>query len=156
MMRHTLLMVGRLSRPFFRDAAEEYLRRLEGYSRPKLVSVSEADGRDPGRARELEGESLLATADRLGTGYWVALDEGGKMSTSKGLAAFLKNRGVGGDSQIVWFIGGAYGLSDEVKRRCALVLSLSRMTFPHEMVPVIILEQIYRAHRIIRGEPYHH
>ncbi len=160
MMRHSVLLVGRLRRPFFRDAAEEYRRRISGYARIELVEVA-ASGSAGGtteesRVIEAEGRALLSAAESLSRGYWIALDERGKMATSKGLAAFLEKRGVGGDAHLIWFVGGPLGLCEEIKDRCALNLALSRMTFPHEMVPVILLEQIYRAHTIMRGEPYHH
>ncbi|MFP4200681.1 MAG: 23S rRNA (pseudouridine(1915)-N(3))-methyltransferase RlmH [Clostridia bacterium] len=160
MMRHSVLLVGRLRRPFFRDAVQEYRRRISGYARIDLVEVpvsgvTRDEGQDP-RVIEAEGRALLSAAASLNRGYWIALDESGKMATSKGLAAFVEKRGVGGDSHLVWFVGGPLGLSDEVKERCPLQLALSRMTFPHEMVPVILLEQIYRVHTILRGEPYHH
>ena len=161
MMRHTILQVGRLRRRFFREAVDEYQRRLEGYARVRFLDVPEEKSADPGNAAEkervleVEGRSLSTAAESAGRGYWIALDERGKMTTSEGLAAFLQKRTIGGESHFIWFIGGPMGLSEDLKGRCALRLALSRMTFPHEMVPMILAEQIYRAHRIMRGEPYH-
>ncbi len=160
MMRHSIVIMGRLRRPFFREGAEEYCKRLQAYGRVQLVEVPEAkqarSADDPQAVRESEAEAILGAAEQRGVGYWIALDEAGRMATSEGLARFLEKRAVGGDSHLIWLIGGAFGLSEEVKQRCNLALSLSRMTFPHEMVPMILLEQLYRAHRIMRGEPYHH
>lgn len=161
MMRHTLVTVGQVRAPHFRAACDEYLRRLRPYARVEIVSVS--GQRIPGSISPAERQGLVsresdalvrAAPDRAEV-LWVSLDERGKQMTSVGLAGFLSETAVGGRSHVVWFIGGPLGLSRSLISDSHLHMSLSALTFPHEMVPVILLEQIYRSCRIQRGEPYH-
>lgn len=104
-----------------------------------------------------EGERLLKALDALGSGVRVVvLDVGGRSLSSEELAAYIDGLAVEGVPGIAWVIGGTLGLDGRVKERADLRLSLSALTFPHQLVPLLLLEQLYRAHRIIRGEPYHY
>lgn len=155
-----LLAVGELDQPALRRAAEEYARRLGRYAR---VSQRRVPGepvparRSQGevqRVLEAEGRRLL---DALDSGaYTVALDRRGRTLTSEHVADWLNQRMVAGDSRLVFVIGGPLGLAPQVLERVRERWSLSHLTFPHQMVPVILLEQLYRAFRILRGEPYHY
>ncbi len=161
MMRHTVVSVGEVRNRTFREAASEYLKRLKPYTRMDMKSVSgEKISGDASRLRdrilEREGDRLLSAAPEGPQVLRVALDERGKLMTSVGLARFLSRRANRGKSHIAWFIGGPLGLSPALLGQSDLRLSLSRLTFPHEMVPVILLEQLYRSYKIIRREPYHY
>ncbi len=158
-MKITLVTVGKIKERFFADAIKEYEKRLSRYCRLGIVQV--ADEKTPEKAseakarqiREREGERILA---QLKEGaYVIALAIEGKMASSEELAKKLEKLGITGKSQVVFVIGGSLGLSEAVLKRADEQLSFSRMTFPHQLMRVILLEQIYRSYRIIAGEPYH-
>jgi 23S rRNA (pseudouridine1915-N3)-methyltransferase len=152
-VRIRLLTVGRDRSGLFEPAVEEYARRLSHYCRFELVELKESKATfDPGRAVEEEGKALL---QRIGpTETVVALDAGGKALSSAAFAGQL-GRFVSEGRDLAFCIGGTNGLSDAVKARARLVLSLSPMTFPHRLARVIAAEQLYRAFTLLRGEPYH-
>ncbi len=156
MLRLTLLRVGNMGEIFYRDGMEEYYRRLGPYARVQIITVSDQPLRGDGAAAaSAEGERLLRELDRLAPALTVALDIGGRSMSSPELAAFLERQAVSGASHICFVVGGTAGLSPAVLSRAGLRWSLSSLTFPHQMVPLIVLEQLYRAFRIIRNEPYH-
>ncbi len=160
MIRHTLLKVGDTKSGYLRAGENDYKQRLRNYARVSVQSVRKMKlpGDSTQKRHEVKSQecrALVQRAPQMPPAYWIALDEGGQLTTSVNLSKFLMKRSARGNSHFVWFIGGPWGLTDEVTGECRLVLSLSRMTFPHEMVPMILLEQLYRAHRIARGEPYH-
>jgi 23S rRNA (pseudouridine1915-N3)-methyltransferase len=152
-----LVCVGKLSEPFLRAGADEYANRLKRYLPFSCLELKEekAGGRkaDPRAIRELEGEKILARVPP--DAFVVVLDERGVGLTSEGLAELLERHMVRGTSELVAVIGGAYGLSDKVRQRGNLVLSLSVMTFTHQMARLFLLEQLYRGCTIMRNEPYH-
>ena len=158
-MRITLLTVGKIKERYLADAIREYEKRLGRYCRLSIVETpDEKTPEGAGEAlerkiKEKEGERLLA---RIREGEFViALAIEGKMLSSEELAAKMERLGVDGISHIVFVIGGSLGLSPDVLRRADFALSFSRMTFPHQLMRVILLEQIYRSFRINSGEPYH-
>lgn len=159
-MQLRLLSVGRLREGPLRAAAEEYLRRLRSYATVRWDQV-EAEG-VPARLVPAEVDAVLAReAERLLRALHpaervVALDRAGEPCSSEELADRLAAWAARGDSRIAWIVGGPLGLHDQVLARADWRLSLSRLTFPHQLVPVILLEQLYRAFRIQRGEPYHY
>ncbi len=142
-----------------RDGIAEYSKRLGKYCRLEIVEV--ADERTPDGAsqaeeeqiKKIEGERLLRCM--RDTDYVIALAIDGTMLDSVGLSEKIGKLGVQGKSSLVFVIGGSLGLSDEVLRRADERLSFSRMTFPHQLMRLILLEQIYRGFRIMKGEPYH-
>lgn len=153
-MRIRLVTVGKLKEPHWRAAADEYLKRLRPYATVEIVEVADRDiSGDPARAMVLEGSDLvraLPSSARV-----VALDLGGPERSSEQLAAWLESAMVDGTSDIAFVIGGSAGLAPEALEAASERMSLSRMTFPHQLCRVILLEQVYRAFRIVRGEPYH-
>lgn len=158
-MRITVIAVGKIKEKFFDEAVKEYGKRLGRYCRLEIIQV--ADERTPDGAGEAlkkqikdrEGERILA---QIKDGaYVIALAIEGKMLDSEELAEKLGQLAVGGVSQIVFVIGGSLGLSQAILGRADYQLSFSRMTFPHQMMRVILLEQIYRGYRILNHEPYH-
>ena len=158
-MQIDILCVGKIKEAFYRDAVEEYKKRLGRYCRIGEVEVQDEKTPDAAgeaemlRIKEKEGRRLL---EKISDGaYVIALAIEGKSFTSEGLASELESLAVNGVSHIQFIIGGSLGLSPEVLSRADLLLSFSKMTFPHQLMRVILAEQLYRSYRIIRNEPYH-
>ena len=158
-MKITLIAVGKIKERYFEDAIREYSKRLSRYCRLEIIQV--ADEKTPDGAsealeeqiKEKEGRRIL---DQIREGaYVIALAVEGKQLDSLELAARMERLAVEGKSQLVFLIGGSLGLSKEVMRRADFALSFSAMTFPHQLMRVILLEQIYRSFRIRAGEQYH-
>ena len=158
-MKITIVCVGKIKEKYFTGAIEEYAKRLGRYCSLTVTEV--ADEKTPDGAseavetqiKEKEGERILSNI-KDGS-FVVALAINGNMLDSEELAAKIEKWGVSGISQIVFIIGGSLGLSNQVLVRADYKLSFSKMTFPHQLMRVILLEQIYRSYRIIQGEPYH-
>lgn len=158
-MKITILCVGKVKESFYRDAIEEFKKRLSRYCKLEIIEV--ADEKTPEQAsdtevkqiKEKEGERLLKNMKE--DAYIVCLCIDGKQPDSEGLSEKIEKLGIGGISHICFVIGGSLGLADEVVARADEKLSFSRMTFPHQLMRVILLEQIYRAYRIMNHEPYH-
>lgn len=154
-----MLAVGKIKEKYLVQGISEYAKRLSRYCKLEIVEV--ADEKTPDKAgdaveaqiKETEGRRLLKYI-REGD-YVVALAIQGKMLDSIELSKLVENLGIQGESSLVFVIGGSLGLSDEVMRRADYLLSFSKMTFPHQMMRMILLEQIYRGYRIMMGEPYH-
>ncbi len=151
--------VGKLKESYLSDAVADYAKRLGRYCRLRILEVSDEPA--PERASlaqqeqilQKEGARLLSRID--GRAYVVALAIDGRMFDSVGLSAFLSERAVRGDSRIAFVIGGSLGLSDEVLARADLKWSFSKLTFPHGIARLLLLEQVYRGFRILSNEPYH-
>ena len=158
-MKITIVCVGKIKEKYFTMAIDEYSKRLSRYCKLNIIEVP--DEKTPDQASEAEelqikkkeGERILSNIKDQA--YVIALAIQGKMLDSVELAKKLESLGTYGDSQIVFVIGGSLGLSEEVLARANMKLSFSPMTFPHQLMRVILLEQIYRSYRIISGEPYH-
>lgn len=156
-MEIELITVGKSSIPFVVEGTAEYIKRLKHYITFRITSlpdVKRVSSLTESRQREMEGESILA---RLQTSDFVALlDERGREFTSVEFSQFIEKRMVAGSRRLVFVVGGPYGFSQQVYDRADTKISLSRMTFNHEMVRLFFVEQVYRAMTILRGEPYHH
>ncbi len=158
-MKITIIGAGKIKEKYFILAIEEYRKRLSRYCKLEIIEVS--DEKTPDRAGEAEKEQIKkAEGDRIlkyikEGAYTIALAMEGNMLSSTELADKILQLGVGGYSHIIFVIGGSLGLSNEVLTRADYKLSFSKMTFPHQMMRVILLEQIYRAYRINSREPYH-
>lgn len=158
-MKITLITVGKIKEKYFTDAIAEYMKRLSRYCKPEIIQV--ADEKTPENAalavekqvKDTEGERILRHVAE--DAFVVALEIRGEMLSSAELADFIEKKQVSGTSHIQFVIGGSLGLSEAVLRRADYRLSFSRMTFPHQLMRVVLLEQIYRSFRIIAGEPYH-
>lgn len=152
-MRLRIAAVGRVKTKHFGDACHDYERRLRRYAKLDIVEVKDVRGRAPEQAKSREGELLL---DAVPKGSKViVLDETGKLMTSRGLASKIEADAQTGAGSWTLLIGGADGHSDAVRERADLVWSLSPLTLPHELARVVVLEQLYRAMTIRRGEAYH-
>lgn len=160
MMRLRLAAVGKIKEKYIKEGLQEYEKRLGAYARFETIEVAEEKVPDNPSFNETEaikgkeGSRLLAATAGKDI-VAVALDPQGEAWSSEDLAARIHEWGLYGQSQVVFYIGGTLGLSGEVLAACRYRWSLSRMTFPHQMARLIVLEQIYRAFKIIRGETYH-
>lgn len=159
MLTCTILCVGKLKESYLRDACGEYLKRLQGFCKPQVVEVEEErvpDNPAPSlidKALEVEGARLL---EKIPAGASVtALCIEGKTMSSPELARTIDKWTVEGCSHLVLVIGGSWGLAGAVKARARLRLSMSPMTFPHQLARVMVLEQLYRALQISSGGKYH-
>ena len=159
MVNVTLLCVGKLKEAYWRDACAEYEKRLGAFCRFRLIEVAEERLPDnPSAAQiaatvEAEGKRLMEKLPKEAAVIPLCIE--GKEMDSVALSAYLDRLAVNGTSHVVLVIGGSWGLSDEVKAQAALRLSMSPMTFPHQLARVMVLEQIYRAFQISAGGKYH-
>lgn len=153
-MRIAVVAVGRLKERFWREAADEYLTRLAPYASVRVVEISD---RDPGRgeAKALSEEGADVVKALPDAAHVVTLEIGGQRISSVAFAERLEQLACEGRSNIAFVIGGSHGLAPEVLARADERLSLSDMTLPHNLARVVLLEQLYRAFKIRRGEPYH-
>ena len=158
-MNIRILSVGKIKEKYLRDGIAEYTKRLGRYCKVSFSQVSDEktpDGASEAQEeaiRKIEGERLLK--QMKDSDYVIALALDGKMMDSPTVASHLEKLVVQGNSTIDFVIGGSLGLSDEVLRRADEKLCFSLMTFPHQLMQMILLEQIYRSYRIINHEPYH-
>lgn len=158
-MNITILCVGQIKENYFRDAIAEYQKRLSRYCKLQMIEVADektkenASEAENDLIRKKEGERLLKHIKD--SDYCITLEIDGKMLTSEGLSKEIDRLGLAGKSSLVFVIGGSIGLDTAVLKRSDYALSFSKMTFPHQLMRVILLEQIYRSYRIMRGEPYH-
>ena len=158
-MRITIVTVGKIKEKYLKDAIDEYSKRLSKYCKLDIIEV--ADEKTPDNASEVveenirqkEGERLLKQIKP--DAYVVTLEIKGQMLDSVAFAEKIEQLGVQGKSHITFVIGGSLGLSTEVMKRSDYAISFSKMTFPHQLMRVILLEQVYRGYRIIMKEPYH-
>lgn len=156
-MNIDLILVGKTTVPFVAEAMEVYAKRLGNYvnfSTVVIPDVKNAKSLSEGQLKEAEGEAILKTAakyDRV-----VLLDEKGTELSSEELAGWIEKKAAAGTRRLALVVGGAYGFAPKVYEAAAERLSLSRMTFSHQMIRMLIAEQLYRAFTILKGEPYHH
>lgn len=158
-MNITVICIGKLKEKYWTAAIDEYSKRLKGYCSLDIIELKEA--RLPDKAgpaeelavKEAEGEEILKKIKD--NQYVITLEVKGKMLSSEKLAEKMDALGLEGNSNVVFVIGGSLGLSAAVSKRANFKLSFSEMTFPHQMMRVILLEQVYRAFKINRNEAYH-
>ncbi|OAH54285.1 MULTISPECIES: 23S rRNA (pseudouridine(1915)-N(3))-methyltransferase RlmH [Bacillaceae] len=158
-MNISIITVGKLKEKYLKQGIDEYVKRLSAYAKMDIIEV--ADEKAPEvlsdaemiQVKEKEGERILS---KIGQDtYVIALAINGKMKSSEALAADLDKLATYGKSKIAFIIGGSLGLSDTVLNRADEKLSFSNMTFPHQLMRLILVEQVYRSFRINRNEPYH-
>ncbi|WP_156855377.1 23S rRNA (pseudouridine(1915)-N(3))-methyltransferase RlmH [Oceanobacillus sp. AG] len=158
-MKITIISVGKLKEKYLKQGIQEYLKRLSSYADVSIVEL--ADEKAPETMSEAEMETVKRKEGEriLGTikpdTYVITLEIEGKMLTSEGLAAKMDELATYGKSKVAFVIGGSLGISDEVRKRSDFALSFSKLTFPHQLMRLVLLEQVYRGFRIVRGEPYH-
>lgn len=156
-MKITLLQMGKTDKKWLKAGIEEYTRRMPHYIPLEIITVNDLKNTKKlsiHEQKQKEGELLLNHF--AGFDYIVLFDENGKAYSSVELAQFLEKKMIQACRWLLFVIGGAYGFSDEVYARANAKIALSRLTFSHQMVRLIAVEQLYRAFTIIKGEPYHH
>lgn len=158
-MKITLIAVGKIKEKYLKDAVEEYRKRLQKYCKLEILEV--ADEKIPERASKTEHTQIRRKEEQRilkyvkEDTYVITLEINGKMLSSEEFAGTVESLGIQGKSHLIFVIGGSIGLGDEIRKRSDFALSFSKMTFPHQLMRVILLEQLYRGYRIISGEPYH-
>ena len=158
-MKITILTVGKIKEKFYADAVNEYSKRLSRYCKLEIIQVADEKTAENSTENEMdiikqkEAERLLKHIPE--DAYVITLEINGKSLNSMELADKMNQLGIGGTSHIIFVIGGSLGLHVTVSKRADFHLSFSKMTFPHQLMRVILLEQIYRSYRIIHNQPYH-
>ncbi len=158
-MKISILCVGKVKEKFYRDAIDEFAKRLSRYCKLEIIEVADEKTTEDASDNEIrivkdkEGERILKNIKD--DAYVICLCIDGKQLDSEELSDKVEKLGIQGTSHIYFIIGGSLGLSDEVVKRADYKLSFSKMTFPHQLMRVILMEQIYRAYRIMNHEPYH-
>lgn len=155
-MKFTIVAVGKLKERFWVDACAEYLKRLQPYGKTEVREIADIDPARAGgveAAREREGAAILAAVPA--TSHLVLLAIEGKQRSSESFAQRIDALKLNGTSDIAFVIGGSDGVSDAVRTRADETLSFGPITLPHNLARVVLLEQLYRAQKISRGEPYH-
>ncbi len=156
-MKVTLLVVGKTDKHYIKEAIAEYTKRLKHYVSFEIEvipDIKKAKNLTAGQQKTKEGE-LILSKDYSGKEIHL-FDEKGKMFSSKEFSQFLEKKMVSGLKELVFVIGGPYGFSPEVYEKANSKISLSKLTFSHQMARLLCVEQIYRAFTILKGEPYHH
>ena len=158
-MKITIITVGKIKEKYLKDAIAEYSKRLSKYFKLEIVEVADEKTLEnvsetvENAIREKEAERILKYVKE--DAYIITLEIGGKLLSSEELAEKIEKLGIQGTSHIIFIIGGSIGLGKSVLEKSDYALSFSRMTFPHQLMRVILLEQVYRSYRIMNGEPYH-
>lgn len=156
-MKITFICIGKTGKKFLEEGEQEYLKRLSHYIKVERIEIPDIKGAkklSEEQIKHQEGLDILSKAPVSDEIY--LLDDKGKAHTSVEFSAFLQKRMNGGAKGITFVVGGAYGFSNEVYLRAKDKISLSKMTFSHQMIRMIFFEQLYRAFTILKGEPYHH
>lgn len=158
-MNISIITVGKLKEKYLKLGIDEYTKRLSSYSKIEIIEVPDEKAPEVLSEAEMlqvkkkEGERILAKVPT--DAHVIVLAIEGKQKSSEELADTIDKLGTFGKSKVTFIIGGSLGLSDEVLKRADDKLSFSKMTFPHQLMRLILVEQVYRAFRIMRGEPYH-
>lgn len=158
-MKISILCVGKIKEKYYTDAVGEYIKRLSKYAKTAVIEVADEKTPDGASAaleamiKNKEGERLLDKWDEHAFTFVLAIDAPQRDSVA--FAKEIDKLSTYGKSHIQFVIGGSLGLSDAVMKKADALISFSKMTFPHQLMRVVLLEQIYRAYRIIKGEPYH-
>jgi 23S rRNA (pseudouridine1915-N3)-methyltransferase len=155
-MKIRLLVVGKTKEKEIQSGINDYLKRLTRYTNFQMEIIPDvkvSKKMSSGEVKNLEGKEILK---RLDKDVLILLDEKGKEFTSVGFAKWIENQQMNSTKQLTFLIGGAHGFSEEVYQRATSKIALSKMTFTHQMIRLIFIEQLYRAFTIIKGEKYHH
>ncbi len=158
-MQIEIIAVGKIKEKFMQKGIDEYFKRLKPFAKMKIIEVDDekspanASEAEEQRIRQIEGQRILAKLKR--DTFVIILDIAGELLSSEDLAEKLERLMVTGKSHVTFIIGGSIGLSEEVKEKANLKISFGRVTYPHQLMRLILVEQIYRCFKIIRDEPYH-
>jgi len=149
-MNCTIICVGKLKESYWKDASAEYLKRLGRFGKMSIIELPESKSDNKDEESDLICEKLSSLS-----GFVIALDVGGKKYSSEAFADKISKLGISGESHIIFVIGGSNGFNDKVRTIANERLSFSDFTFPHQLMRVVLLEQVYRAFKINSGEKYH-
>lgn len=155
----TIISVGKLKEKYLKAGISEYLKRLKSYAKVKIIEVPDEPAgnnlslREIEQVKEIEGKKIIQKIPERSE--VVALDLRGKELTSEQFAEYIDEVATYGKSHIVYIIGGSHGISDEVLEKTHLQISFGKLTYPHQLMRLILVEQIYRAFKILNNEPYH-
>lgn len=158
-MNFKLLVVGKIKEKYLQEGIKEYCKRLAGYSKLEIIEIEDEPGfgrlqpADIEKIKKNEGRRLLKHFGKRE--YRIALDRSGKNISSLDLSQLIRDKAGAGHNRLVFIIGGSHGLSEEVLKETDFSWSFSQLTFPHQLIRLILLEQLYRACKINKGEPYH-
>jgi 23S rRNA (pseudouridine1915-N3)-methyltransferase len=155
-MNINIVAVGKIREKYIKSGIEEFLKRIQPYSCVKIIEIEAETVRSDDQIKKamlIEGEKILNILSD--NAYIIAMDISGKKLNSEKFASKIQDINTQGINQLAFVIGGAFGLDEKVKRRANFSLSLSEMTLPHQLARLFLLEQIYRAFKIINNEPYH-
>ena len=156
-MKITLLTIGKTEDKYLLEGLDIYLKRLKHYISFKILEIPELKGtKSLSREQQKSKEAELILKNIHSTDHVILLDEKGQEFSSKQFSTFLNKKMVGGQQHLVFIVGGPYGFSEEIYLRSNEKISLSRMTYSHQMIRLLFTEQLYRAYTILKGEPYHH
>lgn len=151
------MVVGRTTTPYISEGIDLFTKRIQHFAPFEIATISDvktSKTMTPDMQKRLEGQQIMS---RLSTSdHVILLDERGREYTSREFAALVEQRAVTGVKNLVFIVGGPYGFSEEVYARANGKISFSKMTFPHELIRLIFVEQLYRAHTILNNLPYHH
>lgn len=158
-MKITIIQIGKTKNAFFREAEEEYIKRLKPYARLEIITLKEASlesvhAADRELAKQKEAELIIKNLPK--NTFCIVLDEKGEQMDSVQFSHLLERHKNAGDADITFIIGGPFGLTESVKKNAKKMLSFSRFTFTHEQIRVLLLEQLYRANMILAGRTYHY
>lgn len=154
-MNINIICVGKIKEKYILDGIQEFAKRMQAFGKLKIFELKE-DGNDSNRNMSIEKESksILETLEK-NKGFKILLDIQGKNFSSEDMASQIEKIGLNGDSTINFIIGGSYGVSEDIRKSANLRLSFSKMTFPHQLMRLILIEQIYRWFSIIKNTKYH-
>lgn len=159
MLQIKILAVGKIKENYLKDGIKEYAKRLGAYAKLDILEVDDepcpdkASPAEEKKIRQKEGERLLKVLSKQD--YVILLDRQGKELSSPELAVFLEKKALAGQSSLVFIIGGSLGADEDVQKRADYRWSFSKLTFPHQLIRLVLVEQIYRAFKINKNEPYH-
>ena len=159
-MKITIIAVGKMKERYFADAAAEYLSRIKNYAETEIIELADESVRDKPSTSEIEiaknkeGERIKQRLTNISNAALIALTPDGQQFSSESLAVFMQTQ-ADNARRLVFIIGGTHGISNEILSMCHTKLSFSKMTFPHRLFRVMLLEQVFRACKINRNEPYH-
>ncbi len=158
-MKVTIVSVGKIKEKFYKNAVAEYEKRMSAYAKLEMITLKDEKApqslseKEQAQVKQIEGDRIIAVLKD--DAVVVVLDRCGKNMDSVEFSKWIENLAIRGKSHIIFVIGGSLGLSDEVISKADMVLSFSKMTFPHQLMKVILMEQIYRGFKIAKGEAYH-
>ncbi len=156
-MKIVLLLLGKTTTRYLNDGIDYYVDRLRHYCKFEikiLPDIKQNKSLTQQQQKEMEGKLILQSVEK--SDCLILLDERGKELTSRGFSELIERRAVASTQTLIFAVGGPYGFADDVYARADSLLSFSKMTFSHEMIRLFFVEQLYRAHTILRNEPYHH